>query len=86
MAAVLYACSDTAPPASGARYKVADKWPFSPANVKRLQRGLCVALPPKSDTGYARENKIDDVSAELRYGVVSTTSEPREHGRDDAVP
>ena len=27
-----------------------------------------VALPPKSDTGYARENKIDDVSAVLRYG------------------
>jgi len=25
-----------------------------------------VALPPKSDTGYARENKIDDVSAVLR--------------------
>jgi hypothetical protein len=37
-------------------------------------------------TGYARENKIDDVSAELRYGVVSMTSELREHGRDDAVP
>ena len=27
-----------------------------------------VAFPPKSDTGYARENKIDDVSAVLRYG------------------
>ncbi len=50
MAAVLYPCSDNAPLASGARYKVADKWPFSPANVKRLQRGLCVALPPKRDT------------------------------------
>jgi hypothetical protein len=37
-------------------------------------------------TGYARENKIDDVSAVLRYGVVSVTSELREHDRDDAVP
>ena len=45
-----------------------------------------VAFPPKSDTGYARANKIDDVSTVLRYGVVSTTSELREHGRDDAVP
>jgi hypothetical protein len=45
-----------------------------------------VAIPPKSDSVYGRENKIDDVSAVLRYGVVSTTSEPREHGRDDAVP
>jgi len=45
-----------------------------------------VVLPPKSDTGYARENKIDDVSAVLQYGVVSTTSELREHGRDDPVP
>ena len=48
--------------------------------------GVLVAFPPKSDTGYARENKIDDVSAVLRYGVVSTTSELREHGRDDTVP
>ena len=47
---------------------------------------ISVALPPKSDTGYARANKIDDVSAVLRHGVVSTTSELREHGRDDAVP
>jgi hypothetical protein len=47
---------------------------------------VLVAFPPKSDTGYARENKIDDVSAVLRYGVVSTTGELREHGRDDAVP
>ena len=45
-----------------------------------------VAVPPKSDTGYARENKIDELSALLRYEVVSTTSELREHGRDDAVP
>ena len=45
-----------------------------------------VALPPKSDTVYARENKIGDVSAVLRYGGVSVTSELREHGRDDAVP
>jgi hypothetical protein len=44
-----------------------------------------VAFPPKRDTGYARENKIDDVSVVLRYGVVSTTSELGEHGRDDAV-
>jgi hypothetical protein len=49
------------------------------------QVGERVAFPPKSDTGYARENKIDDVRAVLRYGVVST-SELREHGRDDAVP
>jgi hypothetical protein len=35
--------------------------------------------------GHARENKSDDVSAVVRYGVVSTTSELREHGRDDAV-
>jgi hypothetical protein len=48
--------------------------------------GTLVALPPKSDTGYARANKVDDVSIVLRYGVVSTTSELREHGRDDAVP
>ena len=33
-----------------------------------------VALPSKSDTVFARENKIDDVSAVLRYGVVSTMS------------
>jgi hypothetical protein len=45
-----------------------------------------VVLPPKSDTGYARENKIDDLSAVLRYGVVSTTNGLREHGREDAVP
>src|SRR5207244_7005576 len=34
-----------------------------------------VAVPPNSDTGSARENKIDDVSAVLRDGVVWTTSE-----------
>ena len=45
-----------------------------------------VALPPKRDTGYAREIKVDEVSAVLRYGVVSTMSELREHGRDNAVP
>jgi hypothetical protein len=28
-------------------------------------------LPPKSDTDYARENKVDDVSAVLRYGGVA---------------
>jgi hypothetical protein len=50
------------------------------------REGARVVLPPKSDTGKARENKIDDVSAVLRYGVVSVTSELREHGRDDAVP
>jgi hypothetical protein len=58
--------------------------------VKRCptaERGTAelVAFPPKSDTGYARANKVDDVSA-VRYGVVLTTSELREHGRDDAVP
>jgi hypothetical protein len=53
------------------------------AGLALLER---VAVPPKSDTGYTRENKIDDVSAVLRYGVVSTTSELREHDRDDAVP
>ena len=47
---------------------------------------ISVALPPTRDTGYAREDKIDEVSAVLRYGVVSTTRELREHGRDDAVP
>jgi hypothetical protein len=47
--------------------------------------GVRVAFPPKSDTGYTRENKFDDVSAVLRYGVVSTTTELREQGRDDAV-
>jgi hypothetical protein len=52
---------------------------IDPQPVKR------VAFPPKSDNGYARENKVDDVSAVLRYGVVSTTSGLHEHGRDDAV-
>jgi hypothetical protein len=47
--------------------------------------GAIVAVPPNSDTGSARENKIDDVSAVLRDGVVWTTSELREHGWDDAV-
>jgi hypothetical protein len=55
--------------------------PLRPASVCDA-----VAFPPKRDTGYARENKIDDVSAVLRYGVVLTTSALREHGRDDAVP
>jgi hypothetical protein len=45
-----------------------------------------VAFPPKSDTAYARENKIDDVSACCGAGWCPTTSELREHGRDDAVP
>jgi hypothetical protein len=44
--------------------------------------GTSVAVPPKSDTGYARKNKIDDVSAVQPYGVVSRTSGLREYGRD----
>jgi hypothetical protein len=60
--------------------------PVMGASHRLLPPRVVVVFPPKSDSVYARENKIDDVSAVLRYGVVSLTSELREHGRDDAVP
>ena len=54
--------------------------------TRRRSAEVSVALPPKRDTTVTRENNIDDVSVVLRSGVVSTTSQLREHGRDDAVP
>ena len=64
-----------------------DPLPAKPRPTKAgTAPGVLVAFPPKSDTGQARENKIDDVSAVLRYGVVSTTSELREHGRATPYP
>jgi hypothetical protein len=45
-----------------------------------------VAFPPKSDTAYARENKIDDVSACCGAGWCRRRVSSASTGRDDAVP
>ena len=86
---------NTANPGPGhpRRFEPSSACPSAPHVLQSPQSLRCgsasanrVAFPPKSDTGWARENKIEDVSVVLRYGVVSTTSELREHGRDEAVP